>query len=85
MSTTSGESGTTIISVTAPEYSGSTKKSEIVTFTDDDGYTFDVTLKQKALTVGLHNVFLGTTEADFCLGNNDVSAIYLGDIEVYSR
>lgn len=47
LSTTAGTSGTTSITVTAPSYTGTTDKSETVVFTDDDGYTINLALKQK--------------------------------------
>lgn len=85
LSTTAGTSGETTINVTAPDYTGSTKKSEVITFTDDNGYTNEATLKQKAYsTGGLYNCFLGDTEGTFYLGGLEVSNMYLGEIEVYA-
>lgn len=85
LSTTAGTSGDTTITVTAPNYTGNTKKSEVVTVTDDDGFTINVTLKQKAYNPGgLYNCFLGDTEGSFYLGGLEVSNMYLGEVEVYS-
>lgn len=86
LSTTSGTSGETIVSVTAPNYTGATAINETVTITDDDGYTKNVVLKQKKYsTGGLYNCFLGDTEGTFYLGGLEVSNMYLGEVEVYSK
>lgn len=85
LSTTAGTSGETTITVTAPDYTGNTKKSEVIIFTDDNGHTIEATLKQKAYSPGgLYNCFLGDTEGTFYLGGLEVSNMYLGEIEVYS-
>jgi len=87
ISTTAGTSGDTVVTVTAPNYTGSTRIDEDITLTDDDGYTASVHLRQKPVSTGVQsNIYLGNTNIEvFKLGGKAVESIYLGDVQVYAQ
>lgn len=86
LSTLSGSSGDTIVSVTAANYTGATKIEEILTITDDDNYTVDITLRQKKYSAGVDSsLFMGEINIEnLFLGDKTVDAMYLGEIPVFS-
>ena len=85
LSTTSGVSGTTSITVTAPANTGSTKIEETITFTDDDNYTFNVKLRQKVEGVGYSYLQIGEDTIDtFYIGDVQIEALYMGDEQIFS-
>jgi len=87
ISTTAGTSGDTVVTVTAPNYTGSTRIDEDITLTDDDGYTASVHLRQKPVSTGVQsNIYLGNTNIEVLkLGDKAVETIYLGDVQVYAQ
>lgn len=87
LSTLSGSSGDTIVSVTAANYTGTTNIEEVLTITDDDNYTVDVTLRQKKYGTGVDSsLFMGDYNVEtLFLGTSAITAMYMGTIEVYSQ
>lgn len=87
LSTLSGSSGDTIVSVTAANYTGLTDIKEILTITDDDNYTVDITLRQKKYGTGVDSsLFMGDYNVEtLFLGTSAITAMYMGTIEVYSQ
>lgn len=85
LSTLSGSSGDTIVSVTAANYTGLTDIKEILTITDDDNYTVDVTLRQRKYSAGVDSsLFMGDYNVEtLFLGTSAITAMYMGTIEVY--
>lgn len=87
LSTLSGSSGDTIVSVTAANYTGTTNIEEVLTITDDDNYTVDVTLRQKKYSAGVDSsLFMGDYNVEtLFLGTSAITAMYMGTIEVYTQ
>lgn len=68
-----GDTGVTTITATAPSYTGTTKRSDTLTFTDSEtGDEMQLIIYQKKYTDGV----------PFYLGENEVTEAYLGDIQV---
>lgn len=88
LSPSTGGTGTTTVTATCPSYTGTTKREETITFTDNDSYTFDVKIRQRALTNGISNLYLGDNQIPTAnaiyLGDAGVNTIYLGEEIVYS-
>lgn len=88
LSPSTGDTGTTTVTVTCPSWTGETRREELVTFTDNDSYTFDVKMRQRALSNGFSNLYLGDNQIPTAnaiyLGDVGVNTIYLGEEIVYS-
>lgn len=87
--TLSAASGTgdTTITATAPDYStGTTARTDTLTFTDTvTGDEMEITIRQKKYTSG-QPVYLGGNEvSEAYLGGSAVSEAYLGDVLVFSN
>ena len=83
-SSTGDTSGATI-TATAPNYSGSTAREEIIIFTDTNtSDTAEITIKQKKYSAG-QPVYLGGAEVtELYLGDHQINEAYLGDVQVFS-
>lgn len=84
VSALSGTSGTTTITITAPDYQGSTARTGTITF-ECNGDTFVVTVRQSKYIVpgqGTGCYFIGTDVEDFYLGDTHVDALYLGGTQI---
>lgn len=88
LSPSTGGTGTTTVTATCPSYTGTTKREETIIFTDNDSYTFDFKIRQRALTNGISNLYLGDNQIPTAnaiyLGDAGVNTIYLGEEIVYS-
>ena len=80
-----GDTGSTTITATAPSYTGTTARTDVLTFTDTvTGDEFVVNIKQKKYTDG-QPVYLGTNEVNEAyLGTVEITEAYLGDVLVFS-
>lgn len=86
LSTSTGTSGETTLSVTAPEYTSTTEnRTATITITDGD-FSVTINVKQaKKREGGVSEMYLGTLNMEAAyFGDLDVEAIYLGEYEVYS-
>lgn len=81
-----GDTGSTAITATAPSYSGDTERSETLTFTDARGNQAELTISQEAETpISTASMFIGTDEIEGAyLGEDSLDAIYMGETLVYS-
>ena len=84
LSASSG-SGDGTITVTAPSYTGTTGRTDTITFTDTTtGDEAEITFTQKKYSAG-QPVYLGSSECtEIYLGASAVSEAYLGTVLVYS-
>lgn len=82
----SGNSGTTVVSITAPTYSDTTSaRTGTVTFTCGQDSVVLTVKQSKASSGGIHNIHLGATDVSgVYMGAKEVQTIYLGSQEVYS-
>ena len=80
-----GDTGSTTITATAPSYSGATARTDVLTFTDTvTGDDDVVNIRQKKYTSG-QPVYLGGNEiTELYLGGNQINEAYLGDVLVFS-
>lgn len=80
-----GDTGSTTITATAPDYSGSTNRTDTLVFTDTDtGDEVTLTIKQKKFSNG-QPVYLGDFEiSEMYLGETAITEAYLGDVLVFS-
>lgn len=80
-----GDTGSTTITATAPSYTGVTDRTDTLTFTDS--VTADevvITIKQKKYTNG-QPMYLGSDEiSEMYLGTDTITEAYLGDVLVFS-
>ena len=78
-------SGDTTITATIPSYSGTTDRTDTITFTDTTtGNEAEIAILQRKLSGG-QPVYLGTNEVtELYLGSSAVTEAYLGDVLVYS-
>ena len=84
VSSLSGTSGTTTITITAPDYQGLTARTGTITFSCN-GDTFEVTVRQSKYVVpgqGTGCYFLGVEADAMYLGGTRVDALYLGDTQI---
>ena len=82
VSSLSGTSGTTAITITVSSYSGTTDRTGTIEFACG-GDTFEVTVKQKKVPGQGTGFFLGDVEVvDMYLGDQHIDALYLGDIQI---
>lgn len=80
-----GDTGSTAITATAPSYSGATARTDTLTFTDSvTGDEVEVSIKQKKYTSG-QPFYLGADEiAEIYLGADSIAEAYLGEDLVFS-
>lgn len=80
-----GDTGSTTITATAPSYSGATARTDVLTFTDTvTGDEVEISIKQKKYASG-QPVYLGGAEVtELYLGGNQINEAYLGDVLVFS-
>lgn len=80
-----GDTGSTTITATAPSYSGTTARTDVLTFTDTvTGDEDVVNIKQKKYTDG-QPFYLGANEVNEAyLGAIEITEAYLGDVLVFS-
>lgn len=85
LSTTGGTPSDTALTVTFPSYTGDTKRSVTLTFTNAED-TDTLTLYQKKYSAGVASeVYVADTNiTELYLGDKTIENIYIGDIEVYS-
>lgn len=85
LSTTGGTPSDTALTVTFPSYTGDTKRSVTLTFTNAED-TDTLTLYQKKYSAGVASeVYIADTNiTELYLGDKTIENIYIGDIEVYS-
>lgn len=81
-----GDTGETTVTITAADYTGETRQEETITFTDNDGYSFDYNIRQKAPRgAGYSSLYMGEINCDtMYFGEYEVRNIYLGETEVFS-
>lgn len=80
-----GDTGSTTITATAPSYTGATARIDVLTFTDTTtGDEMAVSIKQKKYSSG-QPLYLGGDEiTEIYLGEDSISEAYLGDVLVFS-
>lgn len=81
-----GDTGSTTITATAPDYStGTTARTDTLTFTDTvTGDEWEIAIRQKKYTDG-QPVYLGANEvSEAYLGAIEITEAYLGDVLVFS-
>lgn len=72
------------VTISAPVNETDQRKEMDITFTDADGYSFVVKVKQKGITQGMP-LHLGELEIPtLMLGDKEVTAAYLGEQQVFS-
>ena len=80
-----GDTGSTTITATAPSYSGETARTDTLTFTDAvTGDEVEKTIRQKKYGVGTPFYLGGDEVTDCYVGGNAVVEAYLGEDLVYS-
>lgn len=85
MSSTSGTSADTAITITVPSTTSVTQVEDTILFTNATGDTGSFTIKQLKYSVGVNNLFVGTENVEgMMIGGQEVEAIYLGTEVVYS-
>ncbi len=83
-STLSGTSGTTTITITAPDYQGLTARTGTLTF-ECNGDTFDLTVRQSKYRVpgqGTGCFFTGSQVDALYLGDQPIIGLYLGGTQI---
>lgn len=88
VSPSTGGTGTTQVTISCPSNTGTTRREDVITFTDAEDYTLTFHAKQRGNTVGSSNIYLGDNNLlsnTIYLGDNAVNIIYLGDEIVYSN
>lgn len=80
-----GDTGSTTITATAPSYTGATNRDDTLTFTDSvTGDEAEITITQKKYMDG-QPMYLGADEiSEMYLGLDSISEAYLGDVLVFS-
>ena len=80
-----GDTGSTTITATAPSYTGATARTDTLTFTDAvTGDEAEITIKQKKYSTG-QPFYLGADEiVEIYLGDDSISEAYLGEDLVFS-
>lgn len=80
-----GDTGSTTITATAPSYIGATARTDVLTFTDSvTGDEIEISIKQKKYTNG-QPMYLGSAEiSEIYLGADTITEAYLGDVLVFS-
>ena len=88
VSPSTGDTGTTQVTITCPSYSGATRREDVITFTDNDDYTLTFKARQNGNSAGFSNIYLGDNNLlsnTIFLGDNAVNTIYLGEEIIYSN
>lgn len=80
-----GDTGSTTITATAPSYTGATARTDTLTFTDSvTGDEWEIDIKQKKYSTG-QPFYLGADEiVEIYLGADDITEAYLGEDLVFS-
>lgn len=80
-----GDTGGTTITATAPSYTGATARTTTITFTDSvTGDEMELTIRQKKYVTG-QPLYLGENEVgELYLGENSITEAYLGEELVFS-
>lgn len=88
LSPSTGDTGTTTVTVICPSYTGETRREDVITFTDNDDYTLTFKARQNGNSAGFSNIYLGDNNLlsnTIYLGDNAVNTIYLGEEIIYSN
>lgn len=81
-----GDTGSTTITATAPSYTGATARTDILTFTDSvTGDEAEITIKQKKYSTGQPFYLGGDEIVEIYLGDDFISEAYLGEDLVFSN
>ena len=86
VSALSGTSGTTVVTITAPDYQDTTSaRTGTIVFTCNSD-TFEVTVKQAKMPSGTFGgLILGSADLEnMYFGDNALEGLYLGDLEIFS-
>lgn len=87
VSPSTGDTGTTQVTISCPSYTGETRREDVITFTDNDDYTLTFKARQNGNSAGFSNIYLGDNNLlsnTIYLGDNAVNTIYLGEEIIYS-
>lgn len=80
-----GDTGGTTITATAPSYTGATARTDTLTFTDSvTGDEAEITIKQKKYSTGQPFYLGGDEITEIYLGDDTISEAYLGEVLVFS-
>lgn len=80
-----GDTGSTTITATAPSYTGTTARIDTLTFTDSvTGDIAELTIKQKKYSTGQPFYLGGDEITEIYLGEDSISEAYLGEDLVFS-
>ena len=88
VSPSTGDTGTTQVTISCPSYTGETRREDVITFTDNDDYTLTFKARQNGNSAGFSNIYLGDNNLlsnTIFLGDNAVNTIYLGEEIIYSN
>lgn len=88
VSPSTGDTGTTQVTISCPSYTGETRREDVITFTDNDDYTLTFKARQNGNSAGFSNIYLGDNNLlsnTIYLGDNAVNTIYLGEEIIYSN
>jgi len=87
MSQTAGTENDTAITITVPSTTSTTQSEDTITFTNENGDTAQLTIKQRKYSVGgIHLLNIGDTELDtLMIGDQEVELIYMGEEVVYEK
>lgn len=88
VSPSTGDTGTTQVTISCPSYTGATRREDDITFTDNDNYTLTFKARQNGNSAGFSNIYLGDNNLlsnTIYLGDNAVNTIYLGEEIIYSN
>lgn len=85
MSQTAGTENDTAITITVPSTTSTTQSEDTIAFTNENGDTAQLTIKQRKYSVGgIRLIDLGADEVEtFYIGNEQVEVIYMGEEVVY--
>lgn len=88
VSPSTGDTGTTQVTISCPSYTGATRREDDITFTDNDNYTLTFKARQNGNSAGFSNMYLGDNNLlsnTIYIGDNAVNTIYLGEEIIYSN
>lgn len=85
MSQTAGTENDTAITITVPSTTAATQAEDTITFTNENGDTDQLAIKQRKYSAGgIRLIDLGADEVEtFYIGNEQVEVIYMGEEVVY--
>lgn len=87
MSQTAGTENDTAITITVPSTTSTTQSEDKITFTNENGDTAKLTIKQRKYSVGgIRLLNIGDTELDtLMIGDQEVELTYMGEEIVYQK